>query len=581
MIATPPTRGDRGHRDLKALGGLIFLYVFPGLLLWVAAWLSGGGPRPDVWNWPAAAIVAAMKQQPFAPWTWVGARGVVSPALFYAICAVAVLLLGAAALAVYNGVQGGIVAWSPNLFRQAVGPARVNRRQVRRVLVRGPEPRRMILGHRGTSVIATEPGDSLVVLGPRGSGKTSAFCVPIIQEWSGPVLAAGLGQDLVGSTAGIRQRQGRVEVYDPAAVTNLATCAWSPVTGSEVMDVAVRRAGWMMPGLPEDTARERGDEVPEAAAGALLAVSLWAAAHSGASVGELRGWLGDPACRLLRAAVMRARPVDPRAERCLAALARMSTPDRTACCGTVETLLRGAEADHFAGLAGSAGLDTRGLFGGADGGNGTLYVVAPPDEPQRTAPLQSGILGALLDEAFGLATSGPGQALDRPLLVVLDGTAGLAPVRELGQYLAVGGQLNVTLLVTFEDLGDAERGYGSLADEVVGSAQSVVVLGTQVDEQTLRLIADLARRWPAGGGGAGPRRRSGAAHVVDGEALLDSTRLLGPGHALLLSEALPPVPFWTRRWYETASLVELSAALPYTKGVRWTEVIPEGRPPGR
>jgi hypothetical protein len=165
--------------------------------------------------------------------------------------------------------------------------------------------------------------------------------------------------------------------------------------------------------------------------------------------------------------------------------------------------------------------------------------------------------------------------------VVLDGTAGLAPVRELGQYLAVGGQLNVVLLVTFEDLGDVERGYGPLADDVVGSAQSVAFLGTQGDERTLRLIGDLARRWPAGGGDARPRQRPGGVPGFVGEPLLDSARLLGPGHALLLSEALPPIPFWTRRWYETAGLVELSREQPYTKGIGWAEVIPGRRHWGR
>jgi hypothetical protein len=578
MIATPPTRGEGGHRDLKALAGLVLLYLFPGLLLWLAAWLSGGGPRPDVWNWPALAIVASMKQQPFAPWTWVGAPRVDSPVLFYAICTLVIVLLGAAALVTYSVVQGGIVAWSPNLFRRgAAGPAAVSRGQLRRVRVRRPEPRRMIVGRRGSSVIATEAGDSLLVVGPRGSGKTSAFCVPVIQEWSGPVIAAGLGTDLVGPTAGIRQRRGRVEVYDPGAVTNLATCTWSPVWGSEVMDTAVRRAGWMMPSLPTDTAGEGASGAPDAAAGALLAVSLWAAAQGGASVGELRGWLADPACRLLRAAVQRARPVEPRAVRCLAALAQMPASDRADCCGAVGALLRAADVESRAATAGSTGFDGRGLLSGD--GDGTLYVVAPPGEPQGTAPLQIGILGALLDEAFGLATGRPGGALDRPLLVVVDGTASLAPVRELGQYLAVGGQLNVVLLVTFEDLGDVERGYGTLADDVVGSAQSAVFLGTQGDERTLRLIGDLARRWPAGGGVARPRHRPGQG--LEGEPLLDSARLLGPGHALLLSEALPPIPFWTRRWYETASLVELSETQPYTKGIGWAEVIPGGRHSGR
>jgi type IV secretory pathway TraG/TraD family ATPase VirD4 len=498
------------------------------------------------------AAVSALKGQPFAPWTWVGAPRVASAALFYAVCVLLLVLLGVAAFCVYSALQGGVVAWTPNLFRHAPGPAPVSSDQLRLVTVRRPEPRRMVLGHRGSSMIATLPGDSLLVIGPRGSGRTSAFCVPIVHEWSGRVVAAGLGQDLVDATAGVRQRQGRVDVYDPGAVTKRATCTWSAVTGCEVMDVAVRRAGWMMPGPPGDAQQERAHD----AASALLAVSLWAAAQTRSSAGELGDWLRDPALRSLRASVQRVRPPDPRAQRCMAALAQMSTPERKACCATVEAVLRAAQLGDPAAPTAHGPLDAGEFLRGGGGGDGTLYLVMPPDEPERAAPSQSGLLGALLDAAFGLASASPRGTLDRPLLLVLDGTAGPAPVRGLPEYLAMAGQLDVTFLVTFEDLGDVERGYGRLADDVVGSAQAVAFLGPQADERTLQLVADLERRWRAGG-----------------PQLHDSARLLGPGHALLLSEALPPTTFWTRPWHETPSLAGLVRAEPYVEGVGWTEVV--------
>jgi hypothetical protein len=232
----------------------------------------------------------------------------------------------------------------------------------------------------------------------------------------------------------------------------------------------------------------------------------------------------------------------------------MSTPERAACCGTVEALL--AEVGGGRPAAPHPAFDAR-AFLRAAGGDPALYVVAPPSEPGRAAHLVCGLLGAVLDEAFAIAAASPRQALDRPLLVVLDGTAGAAPVRELGQYLAVASQLNITLLATFRDLPDVEQGYGTVADEVVGSAQEVAFLGTQTDERTLRLLGDLTGRWPE------------AAR----EPLVDSVRLFGRGQALLLSETLPPLPFWTRPWSDSASLVELVRARPYAHGVGWTEEV--------
>jgi hypothetical protein len=519
----------------------------------------------------------------------VGAPRISSPAIFYAVCVIVPAVLGAAAVVLSSIVRGGIIAWSPTLLRPIPEPVHVKRRQLRHLIVRGPEPGRMILGQRANSLIASEPRDSLIVLGPRGSGRTSTICVPIIQEWDGAVIAAGLGQDLIDSTAGIRQRQGTVEIYDPAAVTRLATCTWSSLAGCEVMDVAVRRAGWMMPAPPSGGAGDRevvdaprGDPSDLTPTAALLAVSLWAGARTGSSVGEIRRWLRDPTCQLLREAVQRGGPADPRAAGCLAALASMSGEDRAARCAAVEVIFETTEMDAAVAYtgrpvghpAGMPPLDPPVFLRGEGGGDGTLHLVVPPDEPQRTAPLMSGVLGSLLDEAFGLAAAGRSEAL-RPVLVVLDGTAAGAPVRELAHYLAVSGAIGITFVVTFDGVADVERGYGSMADDVIGSAQAAIFLGRQDEPRTLGLMADLARRSPAGA--ASPRLLGGRGRLSGSRSasLVDSAALFGPGHALLFSETLPPLPLWTRPWYETPRLDKAFRSQPYMKGIGWAQVIDE------
>jgi hypothetical protein len=553
MLATPQRPGDRGHRDLRIGALLVLLYAVPGIVIWLAAWMSGGRPRADIWNWPGRAATAALKQQPLAPWVWAGATRVVNPILFYAAAALIVLLAAGAAIVLYSVVQGGIVAWSPNTFRRGRPVVSVTRRQLRSFHVRSPSPERMIVGRRGPTLIATRPGDSLVVIGQSGAGKTSGICVPIIQEWRGPVVAMGSLQHLVGSTAGIRKRRGVVEILASSGAGRTGTCTWSPVSGCDSMDVAIRRAGWMLPASPHGAPVNRGVPFTEAVT-ALLAVSLWSASRTGAGVGELLDWLRDPVCAPLRAAIERTWPADPRARGCLDSLDRMPAVDRAACCDAVRAALEDARGDYSARALGE--FDSQGFLAGAASGEPTLYIPVPPDLRQPGA-VALAALGAVLDDAFGTAARGPHLPSDRRLLVVLDGTASRAPVRGLAEYLAVGGDLGVTFLVTFRDLPDAEQGYGIGADDLIGSAQAVAVLGPQSDERTLRLLSDLTRR--------------DQRHV--GQPLHGSAHLLGPGQGILFVEALPPFPFWTQPSTSSERLTRLAGTNQSARGVGWVETV--------
>ena len=66
--------------------------------------------------------------------------------------------------------------------------------------------------------VAAEVAQSLVVVGPTQSGKTTSLAVPAILGWRGPVLAASVKSDLLRHTLGTRRRQGRVWCIDPTAL---------------------------------------------------------------------------------------------------------------------------------------------------------------------------------------------------------------------------------------------------------------------------------------------------------------------------------------------------------------------------
>jgi hypothetical protein len=526
VIATPSRQGDHGRRIVVRLA-VICVVVLPGLFLWLAARLAGGRPAPDIWSWPARALLAEVQHEPFAPWTWVGAPHVASPALFYIVCAFTVLLLGGVALGFYTMVAGGIAAWFPGLLQRSDSPRPMGRRELGRLAVRGPQPGRMIIGH-SAGLVATEPGSPLLVFGARGSGKTPAYCIPIIQEWSGPVVAASPKADLVDATAGIRQRVGAVVICDQSGATGLDACIWSPEAGCADFGAAIRRAGWMHAGASRDEAAE------DDAIRAILAFSLWAAAHRAATLEDLCAQLRDEGGGRLQEVADRVTVWDPRVAQALGALAGLTPTAREECCGAVAEVLQATVEEVAAGGPASGILDPHELL---PEGDGTLYLVMPGAAADRPSPLACSVLGAVLDEAFRCAVATPGDALDRRLLIVLDGFVPGTLLGELAQYVALAGVVNVTLLVTF--LGRGGDWYGTVADDLLGGARAMVFLGGEQDEEALRLAADMVRCR-----GGTPER----------PPHLELAGLLGPGQAILLYADLPPVALWTRAGLESRRL---------------------------
>ncbi|MGH9007928.1 MAG: type IV secretory system conjugative DNA transfer family protein, partial [Acidimicrobiales bacterium] len=56
----------------------------------------------------------------------------------------------------------------------------------------------------------TERSQSVAVVGPTQSGKTSAIAIPAILGWDGPVVAVSVKTDLVADTVRWRRRLGTV-----------------------------------------------------------------------------------------------------------------------------------------------------------------------------------------------------------------------------------------------------------------------------------------------------------------------------------------------------------------------------------
>ncbi|HET7488276.1 MAG TPA: type IV secretory system conjugative DNA transfer family protein [Acidimicrobiales bacterium] len=109
------------------------------------------------------------------------------------------------------------------------------------LLVRRPQPGRLIVGRVGRRLVATERrasgrrqrgrrGDrsAVAVIGPTRCGKTANMISGIL-EWEGPAILSSVRDDLLEATLARRRSLGEVKVFDPTGVSGEATTSWSPL----------------------------------------------------------------------------------------------------------------------------------------------------------------------------------------------------------------------------------------------------------------------------------------------------------------------------------------------------------------
>ena len=131
---------------------------------------------------------------------------------------------------------------------------------------------------------------SLVVVGPTQSGKTTSLAVPAILGWRGPVLAASVKSDLLRHTLGACARRGRVWCIDPTGVTGARPSTWSPLTGCAEWRRACRVAADLCEAAKADGTTPDG-EFWYATAAKLLAPLLLAAALDGRTMADVVRWV--------------------------------------------------------------------------------------------------------------------------------------------------------------------------------------------------------------------------------------------------------------------------------------------------
>jgi type IV secretion system protein VirD4 len=416
------------------------------------------------------------------------------------------------------------------------------------------------------AAIAAEPGQSLVVVGPTQSGKTTSLAVPAILGWPGPVLAASVKTDLLRDTHAARARRGRVWRIDPTGCTGTPGDEWSPLGDCGDWRRACAVSADLCQAAKADGTTADG-EFWYATAAKLLAPLFHAAALDGRTMADVVRWVdtqevGEVAAVLEQSGVPE--PLD-------AARATWCRDDRTrsSVYTTAETVL--APFAHGASTYGSStyGSSTSTLMTPARfepaqllGGTDTLYLCAPAHDQRRLRGFFTALTSQVLTHAFETATRAA-RPLDPPLLVVLDEAAHIAPLAELDALAATCASHGIQLVTIWQDLAQVRGRYGTRAPTVLNNHRAKLFLPGIADPDTLdyasRLVGDEEVTQPSVT--RDPTGRRSTTSTTGPRRLLppEELRCLPRGQAVLVYGTLPPVRLRLRPWWAGKGTKEATA----------------------
>lgn len=397
--------------------------------------------------------------------------------------------------------------------------------------------------------------DSLLVVGPPRSGKSSSFIIPTLLDAPGPVVTTSTRPDVINETIEMVQRQGRpVYIFDPQNLARGAypTLRWSPVFGCAQLEVAHRRASAFSAGVPLSG---RDDAFWQAQAVAVLAPYLMAADVADLDISSVQAWA-------MTADISEALSIlTGRAEagillQQLVGVDKFAPPTRASVFSTVQRALdcfvlpsvsqacsppRGKEFDPRKFLE----------------EKGVLYVLGTPQETSSIAPLLATILDEIVAEAHELAwVSSDSHRLEPPLELLLDEAANIAPLPNLAQLMATGGGSGIVTAIVLQSESQAVHRWGAAqAKALEDSATWKVYLPGLSDIQTLSALSTLggsieveqtSETASAGGKSTSTHTAQVARHTQE------IIRALAPFHAYLLpSQGLGFIvslrPYWYRR----------------------------------
>ena len=267
-------------------------------------------------------------------------------------------------------------------------------RDLRSLRVRNAEPGRVTLGRVGSGLLAAEPRQSVLVVGPTQTGKTTGLAIPAILEWDGPVVATSIKTDLLRDTIAMRAARGRALVFDPASCTGLERASWTPLGAAATWAGALRVSASLVEAARPSSSGVEDPEFWLRLARKLLAPLLLAASVGELTIADVLRWVdtqddSEPRWILESAG-------EAAALQAFEASLNRDPKTRSGANATAETILE-AYADPTVLAAAMTSEITPDVF--LDGGANTLYLCAPAHEQRRLQPVFSALIAEIINAA--------------------------------------------------------------------------------------------------------------------------------------------------------------------------------------
>lgn len=561
----PPLAGHAARPGPWEIGGavLIGLVVALGAVVWLWGGMAGfvfGSGWPDTTVPELGHVVSRLPARisdPATAWPPSTRADLPGPAGFYiALIPVGVVVAGVGFAGVRIWRRVGAAAGPGGSSRRPKAATWARRHELRPLIVRAPVRGRLTLGRAGGRLAAAEARQSVIVVAPTQSLKTTGLAIPAVLEWEGPVVAASVKSDLLRDTLARRRAVGDVQIYDPTGATGVPGSGWTPLSGCLAWGGAQRTAAWLTAAAQPPRGSLADADFWYAAAAKLLAPLLFGAASSERTMADVVRWVDTQEESDVETALEEAGNEDA----LIAAEASWHRDERqrSSIYTTAETVLAAYADPGVMASADTSEITPERLL---DGGSHTLYVCAPTHEQQRLRPLFATLAQSVVAAVFERA-SRTGEPLDPPLLLVLDEAANIAPLRDLDTLAATGAGQGIQLISIFQDLAQLRERWGTRAGSIVNNHRARIFGSGIADPDTLdyvaRLLGDAEIRQvssTAGDGRGSTTESSGFRSLAPANVLREGR----PGRAVLVYGHLPPAELELRPWFADRSLRRLAA----------------------
>lgn len=323
-----------------------------------------------------------------------------------------------------------------------------------------------------------------LTIAPPQKGKSAAAAGSIIDA-PGPVVATSIRGDLIGATASLRARAGRIHVFNPEGADGYgSTVTWNPVSGCQDMATAARRAGYLIEGV---TARGLDDaSFWQDQASLVLAAYLHAAGLAGGTMHDVYRW--DLTQSEQPAVILSRHPGAARSalqEVC----AYLALPDRTRAgiATTIRSALRFMQDPKIAEMLcprGPGSFNPHAFVRTRD----TLYLVAADAKHTPVPPVFTALIAEIM---YAARTASAARRLDPPLCLELDEVPNIAPV-PIAAWSSWAAGSGVRMHIYVQSYAQLAERWGDRGAEILWQTADAKIIYCHSSEDRLCQLVEQA-----------------------------------------------------------------------------------------